>query len=305
MGSENSKQSNLSSQLFATNNDIKIKKTVTIVSEPITFEDSGYFDTFQDSGGKKNLEELESTKSQVKNSNEEVKNSTNNPVLKSILKPSKYPPIINQSILEQNGIDKENLESNEIGQTFSSKNSITVFANSEPIIIKKAEPLFMKNSEAVFIRKDEQLVLPIRKVISNPNLPIARPIIISQQAIPQATIDWLDTQTKIIPIRKKISPQKILTQELTSQSESNEWKKYFRNNKLEEVKKTSTKNFGFQNQSEEFYLLSKKVKNLDASKRSSSLPMLPVIQSNVPKALISNRSTQLKLNDANKRKKLL
>ena len=91
-------------------------------------------------------------------------------------------------------------------------------------------------------------------------------------------------------------------QEFASQSDSNLWKKYFKSNKLEEAKKNPTKYLGFQNQSDEVYLLSKQVKTLDFQK-NSSLPMLPVIQSNVPRILISNRTIPLKLNETNKRKK--
>ena len=293
MGSESSKQNKSNPQLFTSKNDVKIKKTVTIASKTITFDDSAEFDTYKNSGDKKTQDGLEFP-AKNKNSNE----GNNLPVLKSILKPSKYPPLINPSVLEHED-EKERFGEIEIDQKLISQNAIPIFTTSEPILIKKTDPFFINDSESLFLRNDDKLVLPVpmRKVISNPNLPVARTVIISQQAIPKVTMEWLDAQTKIIPIRKKISPQKpIQKQELASQSDSNIWKKYFKSNKLEEIKKNPTKNLGFQNQSDEVYLLSKKVKN-------SSLPMLPIIQSNVPRILISNRTIPLKLDETNKRKK--
>ena len=68
-----------------------------------------------------------------------------------------------------------------------------------------------------------------------------------------------------------------------------------RNNLSFDRQAKNMKNLGFQNQSDEVYLLSKKVKN-------SSLPMLPIIQSNVPRILISNRTIPLKLDETNKMK---
>jgi hypothetical protein len=291
MGSESSKQDKSNPQLFTSKNEVKIKKTVTIASKPITFDDSAEFDTYKNSEDKKTQDGFEFS---AKNKN--LNEGNNFPVLKSILKPSKYPPLIKPSILEHQE-ENESFGEIDFDQKLISKNPIPIFTASEPIFINDKESLFLRNDDKVV------LSVPMRKVISNPNLPVARPVIISQQAIPKVTMEWLDAQTKIIPIRKKISPQKAISkQELASQSDSNIWKKYFKSNKLEEAKKSPTKNLGFQNQSDEVYLLPKKVKTFDFQK-NSSLPMLPVIQSNVPMILISNRTLPLKIDEINKRKK--
>jgi hypothetical protein len=304
MGSENSKPNDVDTQLFTKGE--KIKKTVTISDDLITFQDSGYFETFKDSENKKphdNLAEFLPTSKTSSEASQSIQSSNNPPILKSILKPSKYPPLVDLSFFEQANSENDNLEKTDKEQKISINNPIPILANSGPTFIKKNEPLFIRKSEPAIVANDEKLVVPIRKVISNPSLPIARPVIITQQAIPY---DWLESQTKIIPIKKSILPTKIVqAQDLNSSNtdDSNEWKKYFRNNKLNDTKKVPSKNFGFQNQnSDQIFLLSKKVRTVDL-KKSASFSTFPVIQPSIPKFVISNRGPQLKLNEENKRKK--
>ncbi len=304
MGSENSKPNDVDTQFF--NKGDKIKKTVTISDDLITYQDSGYFETFKDSDDKKphdNPAEISPTSKSWSEATQSKQSSNNPPILKSILKPSKYPPLVDLSFFEQANSEHGNFEKTDKEQKNSVNNSMPILPSSGPTFIKKNEPLFIRKSEPALVANDEKLVVPIRKVISNPSLPIARPVIITQQAIPY---DWLETQTKIIPIKKSILPTKIVqAQDFNSSStdDSNEWKKYFRNNKLNDSKKVPSKNFGFQNQnSDQIYLLSKKVRTVDLQK-SSSFSTFPAIQPGIPKFVISNRGPQLKLNEENKRKK--